>query len=250
MNRIVWIPLAIVVWLSYSNCAKVQMTPVEETNQGSLGTPQDPKQIYSNCDQAKETGRLQKANLQLQFDNQNRTCEWGKNGNKTILNGSVRARAENIQTAALPSDAKVCQVKLAHKENAAFQYDDNILVTLNGKLLAATTDFQKHFVVMNEIYSYSWSGLVDKPAQFSAEDSTPNKQYCYGRSQQLSNCFFPPTETVGNIKLEFNERAIQNILAATSQNQIQIGFITTGDNDSSDCQHTPVTLLADVYYYR
>lgn len=240
--------------LFYFNCAKVQMTPVETSVANSAGVvnenPQDPEVVYANCDSAKSAGKLIHKQLQVVFDNQGKTCHWGANGNLPILNGYVRARTENVQTLDLPVDAKVCQVKMTHKENTQFIYDDNILITLNNVLMAATTDFEKHFSSKNGIYKYDWNQLVDKLGQLSASDSAPSLQYCFGKSKGLSDCLFPPTETVGNIRLNFNERAIQEALAATVQNKIQIAVITTGDNDNTDCLHTPMTMIVDVDYYK
>ncbi len=252
-SKVKWAGLLLIP-LFYFNCAKVQMTPVEQSLENSAGVinenPQDPEVVYANCDNAKDSGKLVHKQLQIIFDNQGKTCDWGNNGNLPLHNGYVRARTENIQTLDLPADAKVCQVKMTHKENLQFIYDDNILVTLNNVLMAATTDFEKHLVANNGLYKYDWSRLLDKPGQLSASDSAPSLQYCFGKSKGLSDCLFPPTETKGSIRLNFNERAIQEALAATTQNKIQIGVITMGDNDSTDCIHTPMTMLIDVDYYR
>jgi hypothetical protein len=34
----------------------------------------------------------------------------------------------------------------------------------------------------------------------------------------------------------------------TSSKEFSLGLVTTGDNDSSDCQHVPIDLNVDVEY--
>ena len=234
----------------YTNCNKVSFAESVMASEIAIqNTP--PSTIYSACDSAKQSGRLNVAKLEVKFDNQNQTCAWGKNGNLNQIEGIISARTENIQKIQIPADAKVCQLKLVHKETSNFSYDDNLIVTLNNAVIAATTDLQKHFPANNDgVRMYNWNNLINKPGQVSATDTTPEKQYCFGSDKNLSTCRFPATETVGNVQLNFSERAIQTVLAATSQTSIKLGIITTGDNNNTDCLHTLISILVDVEYYR
>lgn len=236
--------------LFYNNCSKVSVDNIEQSSQ-AVAQDIAPGTVFEECDLAKQTGKLTVAKLEVKFDNQNKTCAWGKNGNINKIEGIVTARTENIQQVQIPADAKVCQVKMIHKETSNFVYDDNIILTLNNAILASTTDFSKHFPAnSNGVRMYNWESLINKPGQVMASDSMPENQYCFGRDKNLSTCVFPKTETVGNMQLNFSERAIQTVLAATTQTSVKIGMITTGDNNDSDCLHTPISILVDVEYYR
>ncbi len=257
--------------LSYSNCSKVQVSdnPVSSDDNNNLSdnppdsndptnptdpttpiNPQDPIQVYKNCADAKAAGKMLSATSTIQFENTGRTCDWGVNGNLTEENSYVRARREIYKSVALPTNAKVCQVKMSHAQNASFRYDDNILITMNGVLLASTTHFQDHFPASNGLHYYSWANLINKPALYDPWDSTPDLQYCLGKAEGLSACNFPVTDTVGTIKLDFGDKPIQTVLAATTQSKVNLGWIITGDNDTSDCQATTANFNLTVEYYK
>jgi hypothetical protein len=131
-----------------------------------------------------------------------------------------------------------------------FHYDDNIIMTLNDYIMASTTDFSKYFTASSGFYKYDWSQLVNKPAQNNPEDTVLEKQYCAGQASGLASCSFPQTETFGKIQLQFDERVIQQVLGMTTPLSLKLGVITTGDNDSTDCQHTPINLSVEVLYYQ
>lgn len=205
--------------------------------------------LVKGCEDAKARGKVSVFAKQVTFEDTGKTCSWGVNGNLSIKNGYVRARTEQLQAVSLPTGATVCNIKMENIDRQNFRYDDNILLTLNQYILASTTNFSRHFTSSQGYYKYDWSRLVDKGAQNSATDTTIDKQYCAGGSEGFSECYFPKTETVGNIELKFDERVIQSILGITSANSLELGMVTTGDNDSTDCQHVPVRLAIEVEYY-
>jgi hypothetical protein len=184
------------------------------------------------------------------FDDDKKVCDWGHNGNLSTLDKYVRARIEKYQTVTIPANATICDIQMEQPNQSNFHYDDNIIMTLNDYIMASTTDFSKYFTASSGFYKYDWSQLVNKPAQNNPEDTVLEKQYCAGQASGLASCSFPQTETFGKIQLQFDERVIQQVLGMTTPLSLKLGVITTGDNDSTDCQHTPINLSVEVLYYQ
>lgn len=143
---------------------------------------------------------------------------------------------------------EICNIKLASTGASKFYYDDNVFITLNNYILASTSNFTRHLESANGFFRYDWNRLINKPAQNSGADTVLSQQYCAGAAQGQSACEFPQTETAGLAKLHFNESVIQNILGITNSSQFELSVITTGDDDSTDCQHVPIDLNLDVEY--
>lgn len=239
---------------SFQNCTQplsMKEVSLQETSlASSASTPVNPVQnLMKNCDEAKAFGKLQTQVKEVTFENPNQECPWGQNGNLDVLDGYIRARTEQYQTVTIPSEATVCQIKMSNMDLQDFWYDDNLILTLNNYVLSSTTDFSRHLQKTNGFPKYSWSRLINKPAQNGYEDSTNEKQYCAGKMAGLAKCSFPQTDTHGNIALSFDEKVMQTILGMTTPKKLELGVITTGDNDSTDCQHVPLKFLVEVEYY-
>lgn len=245
---------------AYTNCSKINVSEIAPVDAvGALGSPTntsvllDAPTLKATCADAKSTGKLRTAQLTASFADPKKACDWDVNGNISMAEAVITARHEQRQVfhAANISDGKVaiCNIKMASPSNTQFYYDDNLFVTLNGYVLASTSNFTRHLESAGEFFRYDWSRLVGKPAQNSAADSAPNNQYCAGASTGEASCEFPQTEVIGASKLQFSESVIQNILGMTNSSQFELGVITTGDNDPAiDCQHVAIDLNLDVEY--
>lgn len=205
--------------------------------------------LIKSCDDMKARGKTSIQTSQVTFEDPAKACQWGMNGNLSVKDKYVRGRIEQYKQLSIPSGSTVCHVKLVNIDEQNFRYDDNIILTLNNYILASTTNFSQHFSQTNGFYKYDWSKLVDKAAQNTQADTVISKQYCVGASSGLSQCLFPATQTLGRVQLEFNERIIENILGMTSASSLNLGMITTGDNDSTDCQHVPLRFAIEVEYF-
>jgi hypothetical protein len=259
--------LALICLQAFQNCAKTGISIADASKEAGVNalaidnpnppTTSDPSSappmgvnnLVKSCADAKSSGKLRSYSSEVLFEDPKKTCDWGLNGNLKIRDGYAQARAEQYLTIDLPPGATVCNINLENVNQQNFFYDDNIILTLNDYILASTTNFSRHFTTSNGFYKYDWTSLVGKSAQNGASDTTPEQQYCAGKSQGLAQCLFPATETVGTIDLQFDERVIQTILGMTNPNQMKLGMITTGDNDSTDCQHVPVRLSINVDWY-
>lgn len=211
--------------------------------------PPSYEQLKLNCDNAAKMGKLKKQVLTASFPNPKKTCDWGLNGNYNQENDSIRARREQFQTLNLSMGAKVCSLNMKSVTEDKFFYDDNIFLTLNGYVLASTSNFSQHLISNNGFYQYNWTRLRNKDAQNHDYNTTLEKQYCAGAALG-SSCSFPETETYGAVKLQFKDEVFQKILGMTNASQVKLGVITTGDdNPDTDCQHVDINFNVEVSYY-
>lgn len=220
--------------------------PVGETP----SPPNEMPDLISDCKEAKARGKIQFLRTEVLFEDPARGCSFEQNGNLPAKNDSLTARIEQLKSVLIPADYKVCNIELINFDQQNFRYDDNIIITLNQYILASTTNFTQHLEDKNGYFKYDWIKLRGKDAQARPEDSISSKQYCPGKSAGTAMCLFPQTDTVGSIQLRFDERIIQELLSLTSPSKIDLGMITTGDNDGSDCRHVPLRFAIKLDYYQ
>lgn len=236
-----------------SMASESTLTPSNETPSSTPDNPVPPTSapdLIASCDEAKSRGKIQTKSTQVVFEDNVGQCQWGLGENLSQRNGYARARAEQVRQVTVPAGAVVCQVHLEDVDQQNFQYDDNIILTLNNYMLAATTNFETYFQKVNGYYRYDWSRLANKDGKVLGSDTVVARQYCAGKDQGLSACLFPLTQTNGSVQLQFHERVIQNILGMTSATDINLAMITTGDdNAESDCHHNPIRFNVKVDYF-
>lgn len=266
--------------LGFQNCGQVSVTDMGLVKSTELGQPDDDpvappladpnpnnpsgptspgnpgyELVKQNCEMAKATNRLKEKTIEIRFPNPGRVCDWGANGNLEKENDRIRARREVYKELELNQGAKVCHVEMKNNDNQNFWYDDNIFLTLNGFILASTSNFNKHLESQDNLYMYNWSRLKNKDGQVNSDDSTLNKQYCAGTDSTTtivgirSFCSFPITEKTGNVHLSFPDSTIQRILGLSTAENVRLGFITTGDDNDTDCQHVDLNFEVKIQYF-
>ena len=241
--------------LSFQNCARVTAVDLAGTekvtdldvNEPPINDP-EVEVVSTECEKALQEGRLRSATYNFNFEKQTKTCDWGINGNLSKKNAYVRARDEKYQTVDFDPSQTVCNIQLNNIHQNSFIYDDNIIITLNKYILASTTDFSRHFSSRNGLKIYDWSSIIEKPAQNAKSDTTPDKQYCLGAGSGSSFCLFPETETTNKIELNFDKTLIQKVLVNSSLSTVELGVITTGDDDNTDCIHSGLNFDVTVQY--
>lgn len=207
-------------------------------------------ELKMNCEKALREGKIKGKVLAASFPNPNKTCDWERDGNMGYENERIRARREQGQTLDVNMGAKVCSLSMRSTLQNKFYYDDNLILTLNGFVLASTSNFTQHLENKEGYYIYDWNRLRTKYAQNLSHETELQDQYCAGDAADLSSCRFPVTETYGSVHLEFKDEVFQKIFSMTSANQINLGLVTTGDdNPETDCQHVDLEFSVDVLYY-
>ncbi len=253
---IIVVLVSLTALLSFQNCARVSAVDLApataKVTDLSTDLTDDPDLneviVKTECEKAEQEGRLKTVIHNFNFVKQTKTCDWGINGNLSKVNALVRARDEKYQTIDFDPSQTVCDIQLNNSYQNAFIYDDNIIITLNKYILASTTDFSRHFAVKNGLTVYDWASIVGKAAQNDKADTTPDKQYCLTADGYASYCLFPETETTNKIELNFDKSLIQKVLVNSSLSTIELGVITTGDNDDTDCKHSGLNFDVTVKY--
>lgn len=177
---------------------------------------------------------------------QGTTCKFGEGDNLSRVDGRIRAYLKQSQTVTIPDGAYLCGFDLEH-DNASMRYDDEMFFSVNDRLLLATRDYTDYMRKNQEFYSFAWNDLVNKP--YDTNDM--RGVYCAGGSEGLASCSVPPTETAGQIKLSF-QKEMEAALAKSLQDERSLAFdwVTTGDNDNSDCRHTAIKLKLKLRYVK
>ncbi len=197
----------------------------------------------------------------ITFEEQTDTCPWGDddnnpdNGNITPdIEQRISSRLEESIKLDLPPGALLCSMALDFKTEDSgsdrgqlMYYDDEIFLTLNSVILAASQSHDRYLEKKNNFLVYDWDKLLkqDYRQNFGV--------YCIGEEQGLGKCKIPRTQTRGLMSLSFDEKIIQEaaltalgVDAAKKKDNVSIvdpdftfKFITTGDNNPDiDCQHS------------
>lgn len=220
-------------------------------NEGSTSTtlPEiTPEELKKMCDNQTRVPFTQK----IVFAEPQDSCTWNANGNIAINDGVFTARREEYQSLNLPDKSLLCEMNLDFVTNnpngQQMYYDDEIFVTFNNVILAASQSYNTYLAKNKDGFLvFDWKNMVGKQYNRFAFD-----QYCVGGGLGLGTCIIPPTETNGVMEINFEDIIIQKIAASTGlflgtegvdANKIKslfnLGFVTTGDNDTSiDCKHS------------
>ena len=225
-------------------------------------------ETISSCEQAQKTKRLKQQEITVSFPaaiecNFN---EHGKNtndlnaaGNGPRKNMKIRARMEQYFKAQLPKDSTICDVDF-HFPEQPMQYDDEILLTMNNHVIMASTNYStnsgipqyKNGLKVNShgLIQYKWNGKNGLYNLYYNRGVTP--KYCLGVSpdspEYATRCHIPPTEVNGQFKLDIPATEIIKLGLINSTAGIEFGFITTGDDDNGDCEHSAYSFDVTVKY--
>jgi len=172
------------------------------------------------------------------------TCSFGSGDNLSKRDSFFRAYLRQTQTVSLPDGAILCSINLVHNP-AAMRYDDEMFFSVNDKLLLATKDYSDIFPKTDFFQSFSWDKLVNQTYDSAASRDV----FCAGADEGISSCGVPPTETQGNIEMNFSEEMNVKLSTALRADQdLTFEWITTGDNDNTDCRHTQIDLGLELRY--
>jgi hypothetical protein len=184
------------------------------------------------------------------------TCAWGTdavpiNGNLGKKDQRVSARYQQDVLLKIPDNALLCSVNLDFiPEGAGGQqmyYDDEIFMTFNDVILAASQSYDTAFTKKDGFMVYDWEKLVGKKYGHNLFEP-----YCAGADSGQGECFIPETETNGVMKVNFSDAVVQGIAVSTgikvadsakpldlNKTSFKFSFVTIGDNDApADCKHS------------
>lgn len=223
--------------LMFNNCNKIQMTDIAAEGDGltPFGEPPDTPIVRETC----ASGTPRTIRINYNFPKPNQTCAWGQDGNLTERDHYFQARIEQERMLSLAPNSIICDVKFSF-EQQQFLYDDHFLVTFNNAVIASSYDFSGQLSRGYDLLRYNWSRLAGMYWDFDKEGV-----YCAPNSQ----CSWPDTDKAGVINMSYPALVFQKLMAE-DLNRIEhsIKFISIGDNDDMDCEHSEVNFTLDVEY--
>lgn len=232
------------------------------------------EEVITKCTDAAANGQLLTqqvvvnfpAAIECSFNEEGQSAaDINQYGNGPRENARIRARIEQYQSVNLPSEGTICDIDFNFPEQV-MEYDDEIFLTMNNYVLMSSTNYSTQSgsldyingLIINPsgLMEYKWMGENGLYNLYYNQDVTP--KYCLGVSplDPLYNdkCEIPATETFGQLKLDIPSTEIIKIGVSSManqnipQSQIQFGFITTGDNDDGDCEHSAYSFDVTVTY--
>lgn len=180
-------------------------------------------------------------------------CDWNTTsnpfndaGNMSKLDQYFRARREQLKNFSMPAQSNICGLSF-NFANQSYRYDDHFLLTLNGVILASSYNFSSVLLSQNNALVYDWTRIVGQPWQHG-QNGMPNLEgeHCISGA---TTCNIPPTDTNGQIQIGLPPAVIQRVISSDpNQTNHSFMFVTTGDNDSTDCKHLTINFSVEVDY--
>ncbi len=234
--------------------------------------PAPPEDLKLACADAKKNGTLKAKTIPIFFPAKTTTCEFEKNDNLSRKNEVLRARREESVELPLQGVTRLCNMKFdAAKQNMKF--DDEILITLNQFVVASSQDYSVKSKNKNDQLVYPNGFSVDNDGLVTYKWLPPNglqnleyfngklSKYCLGLDPKNADfeqlCSIPKTDTNGTMQLTLPQDAFLKLAVKAGlvfDKQLQqlpkarLGFVTTGDNNDSDCQHLDFQMSVTIDY--
>jgi len=228
--------------------------------------------VKAACATAVKDGTLKSRVQPILFLAKTDTCEFEKNDNLSRVDEVIRARREEFVDLSLAGMSRLCNIKFdAPKQNMKF--DDEIVLTLNQYVIASSQDYSVTSRDKKDVLVYPNGFMVDNDGLVSYKWLAPNglrdqkyynsklSKYCIGLDPKSATfdalCSIPKTDTNGSMQLSVPQDAFLKLAAKAGlvfDKQIQtepkarLGFITTGDNDDSDCRHLDFQMSVTIQY--
>lgn len=169
-------------------------------------------------------------------------CPWGEGDNGDISDGVLTARVEEISDIPLEAGKTLCGFSI-NSNVETLNYDDELLLTFNDAIVLSSHNYNARFEQIEElsgVFLYEWPQLLG--GMNPGPDEEPNP-YCLGETA----CEIPRTSQPGRFALELTgEDGLKMARLAQLQNRAQLKLITTGDDETTDCRHSPITLDLEV----
>jgi hypothetical protein len=204
-------------------------------------------------------------------------CEFNENGstlqerndldNGPRINGRITAREEQYFKVQLPENGKICDLDFEFPQQV-MEYDDEILLLMNDFVVMSSTDYStqsgsSHYddgfeVNYLGLQSYKWLGDHSFYGLFYGWNVT--QKYCLGLDSSMAGyddlCSIPGTEQQGQIKLDIPNSKIVELSTVSgllegsdyTRSEINFGFVSTGDNDNGDCEHSAFSFDVSIKY--
>lgn len=202
-------------------------------------------QVINKCENSKE--KLKNTKQTLFFAQRPTTCRFGKEGNLQKKQAFITAFEPNPGRLDLPSGT-VCtmQIKSLPESGGAsgiIRYDDFLSLTLDGEIIFfSNNSWMSDFEQNNSVYRWDFSKIVGK--EIGSKFEAP--PYCIVRS---GSCQFPGHDKAGGVNLQITTSDLAPIVAKfPERSSVSFNVNVTGDDNDTDCIHTPLSLEISMSY--
>lgn len=239
---------AVILSTGLTGCANKMSFSQDESTSAAAQTDDLPgvddpatQAVAATCADAESRGLMQSYSQSLRFEDPGQVCNWENDGNLGRRDQWHQGRIEQKLAVNLPAGSTLCHVKLDFPQQR-FRFDDHFWFTFNDVILAASLDYRDRFGVTNGLSLFSWSKIVG-----TFWDASREGVWCLAGA----SCAWPKTDTEGSISMNFRNGTYYAVTARDrARTQHEFSFVTVGDNDSTDCQHRPVSLNVTLQYVR
>jgi hypothetical protein len=186
--------------------------------------------------------------IEVKFAAWDESCPREEEDNLPAEDGVFTARVETTEALALPTSSVICDVGYDFQpnpeESQVMQYDDHFVLTFVDAVLATSNGQLADLLPESDgIKTWDWSSVAGVEI-----DWNDTSNWCLGQDEGLSECTIPPTDTPGELKLDYDESLVAELsYRAVAANRVDFTFITIGDNDAAtDCSHNAFSFVVSV----
>ena len=172
-------------------------------------------------------------------------CEWNQNDNLHEREAFFQARKEQFVSYELDYEEEICDVRFAFSTEFGgiefpFHYDDHVLFTFNDRIVFNSyAPLNENFATDEHGYFfYDWNDMKGVPMQFYVAP------YGVGDHIQMN---LPDHDQLGDASLSVDGTALSHLTReALKEKRLDLQFVSFGDNDSHDCEHSGFSFWVEV----
>ena len=188
--------------------------------------------------------------IEVAFDEWADSCPWDEGDNLSQDDGYFTARVETTEALSMPTDSVICDVaynfQVDPEETQIMRYDDHFALNFVDVVLASSNAQIAGLLPETDgLRMWDWSAVAGE-----AIDWNDTNSWCLGQEEGLSDCTIPPTDTPGEMTLDYDASLVADLsYRAMELNRVDFTFVTIGDNDpSTDCSHNAFSFMVSVDY--
>ena len=201
--------------------------------------------VITKC--ATATEPLKEKKQLIEYKQRSSTCRFGTDGNLEKKQAFIRAYEANPGQLELPTgtvcDVDIKSLPLANSMSPLIRYDDFLILTLDAEIIFfSNASWMQLLDRNNGIFRWDFKKIIDQEIGNKFEAGP----YCLVRG---AGCQFPGHDKMGPVNFNLRTADIAPIVAKfAGRTTVPLVINVTGDNNDSDCIHTPLTLEVTLKY--
>lgn len=171
-------------------------------------------------------------------------CAFSADRNLAPRNEHIQARAVDVASVALPDVRSLCDLTFQSRAGPPIAFDDDVAILLETVVLVAGGSG----LALDEYPSvggFPRFGWEDVRGQAFRSRNAPYR--CLGGG----TCEVPSTEQLGRLNVNIDSDTMVALASTLDLSEnIDVSFLTFGDNDPSDCAHGDLRMDLTISYLR